>query len=212
MEERRDIQRRLGTRVCIIKTYNQYRKRMMKMNRWFATAAAVMTLCLAASSVSAQSNNNNNSGGSNRRGNRGNFDPAQFQQLMMDRLKDQLEITDDAEWKAIEPMIQKVMDLRRELMSSAGRGMFGRRSGGDSNSGDSNRSRGGGFFGPPSAETEALQKAVDGKASNAEMKAAIAKYQEARKAKQAELEKAQAALRGVLSVRQEAVATLDGLL
>ena len=187
---------------------------MMKMNRWFALAVAATALCLGASNLLAQSNNNGSSsnGGSNRRSSRGNFDPAQFQQQMMDRLKDQLEITDDGEWKAIQPMIQKVMDLRRDLMSSAGRGMFGRRSGGDSSSSDSNRPRGGGFFGPPSAETEALQKAVDGKASNAEMKAAIAKYQEARKAKQAELEKAQAALRGVLSVRQEAVATLDGLL
>jgi hypothetical protein len=111
-------------------------------------------------------------------------------------------------------MIQKVLDLRRETASGMGR-MFGRgpRGGGDnSSSGDSGRSRGGGFFGPPSPEAEALQKAIDGKASNAEMKAAIAKYQESRKAKQAELEKAQADLRKVLSLRQEAVAMLDGLL
>jgi hypothetical protein len=59
---------------------------------------------------------------------------------------------------------------------------------------------------------EALQKAVDGKASQAELKTAIARYQEARKAKQAELEKAQADLRKVLTVRQEAVAVLEGLL
>ena len=57
-----------------------------------------------------------------------------------------------------------------------------------------------------------MQKAIDGKASNSEMKAAIAKFQEARKAKQAELEKAQADLRKVLSVRQEAIATANGLL
>ena len=193
---------------------------MTKMNQWFMTAVAATALCLGASSVFAQSNNssngNNNRNGNNDSGNRrsrGNFDPSQFQQQMMDRIKEQLEITDDAEWKAIQPKIQKVMDLRRELMSSMGRGMFGRRfGGGDSNSGDSGRPRGGGMFGPPSPESEALQKAVDGKASNSEMKAVIAKYQEARKAKTAELEKAQADLRSVLSVRQEAVATLDGLL
>jgi hypothetical protein len=40
----------------------------------------------------------------------------------------------------------------------------------------------------------------------------MAKMQEARKAKQAELEKAQADLRKVLSVRQEAIATASGLL
>jgi hypothetical protein len=44
------------------------------------------------------------------------------------------------------------------------------------------------------------------------MKAALAKYIESRKAKQAELEKAQAALRAVLSSRQEAIAALNGLL
>jgi hypothetical protein len=44
------------------------------------------------------------------------------------------------------------------------------------------------------------------------MKAAIAKFQAARKAKMADLEKAQAELRGVLTVRQEAIATSDGLL
>ena len=44
------------------------------------------------------------------------------------------------------------------------------------------------------------------------LKAALAKYIESRKAKQAELETAQANLRKVLSVRQEAIASLNGLL
>ncbi len=195
---------------------------MTKMNQWLTAVLAAAAICLGTSSVLAQNNgnssgsNNNNNGNNNNGGqrrNRGNFDPAQFQQRIMDNLKEQLEITDDAEWKAIEPLIQKVMDLRRETMSGMGRGMFGRNRGGnDSTSSDSNRPRGGGFFGPPSPEAEALQKAIDGKASNAEMKAAIAKYQESQKTKMAELDKAKADLRKVLSVRQEAVATLDGLL
>lgn len=76
---------------------------------------------------------------------------------------------------------------------------------------------GGGQGGRPSlfgsnADVESLQKAIDSKASNTEMKAAIAKFQEARKAKMADLEKAQADLRKVLSVRQEAIATANGLL
>jgi hypothetical protein len=53
---------------------------------------------------------------------------------------------------------------------------------------------------------------VDGKASNAELKAALSRYQESRKAKEEDLQKAQAELRKVLSVRQEAIATLRGLL
>jgi hypothetical protein len=57
-----------------------------------------------------------------------------------------------------------------------------------------------------------LEKAIDAKASNAELKAALAKFAEARKQKQANLEKAQAELRKVLTVRQEAIASRDGLL
>lgn len=63
-----------------------------------------------------------------------------------------------------------------------------------------------------SPEEEALQKALDAKASNADLKAALAKFVAARKQEQANLEKAQAELRQVLSVRQEASATLAGLL
>ena len=44
------------------------------------------------------------------------------------------------------------------------------------------------------------------------MKVAIARFQDARKQKQAEMEAAQANLRKVLSVRQEAIATASGLL
>ena len=69
-----------------------------------------------------------------------------------------------------------------------------------------------GFFGSPSPEAEALQKAIDNKAPNSEIKAALAKYIESRKAKQADLEKAQAELRKVLTARQEAIASLNGLL
>jgi hypothetical protein len=145
--------------------------------------------------------------------------PAQMQQRMMENAKEQLEITDEAEWKAVQPLVQKVMDARRATMSGIGRGMFGgARRGGPQGGGDSapaadqqNR-RGGGMFGQPSPEAEALQKAVDAKAPKAELKAAVAKYQEARKAKQAELEQAQDALRKVLTARQEAIATVNGWL
>ena len=89
--------------------------------------------------------------------------------------------------------------------------MFGRRGRGGDTGGDQGGRRGG-FFGQPSPEAEALTRAIEGKASNAELKAALAKFVEARKVKQAELEKAQTELRKVLSLRQEAVATQNGLL
>jgi gentisate 1,2-dioxygenase len=68
------------------------------------------------------------------------------------------------------------------------------------------------MFGQPSPEAESLQKAIDAKAPKAELKAAVVKYQESRKAKQAELEQAQDALRKVLTARQEAIATVNGWL
>ena len=141
---------------------------------------------------------------------RGNFDPAQFRQRMMDRMKEQLEVTDDTEWKAMEPLVQAVMDARMASMAGMGRGMFGgRRGGGDNNGGQPRR---GPFGQPPSPEAEALQKAIDAKAPKAEVKAALEKYVAYRKSKQAELEQAQENLRKVLTTRQEAIATLDGLL
>jgi hypothetical protein len=128
----------------------------------------------------------------------------------MDRFKEQLEITDDTEWKAIEPLIQKVTDTQRAAFADMARGRFGGR-----NRGGNNQDQGGqraAVFGTPSPESEALQRAIDGKASKSELKTAIENYIAARKAKQADLEKAQADLRKVLSLRQEAIATANGLL
>ena len=68
------------------------------------------------------------------------------------------------------------------------------------------------MFGAPNPAAEALQKAIDSKASKAEMKAALEKYIASRKEKQAEMDKAQDNLRKLLTPRQEAIATLNGLL
>ena len=141
-----------------------------------------------------------------------NFDPAQMQQRMLERYKEVLEVANDDEWKAIEPRVTKVMEARRDSMSGMGR-MFGRGPGGGGGPGaDQGGQRRGGMFGTPSPEADALQKAIDSKASKAEMKAALEKYVASRKTKQADLDKAQAALRELLTPRQEAIATLNGLL
>lgn len=177
-------------------------------------------LCLAASDVMAQNNQNQN-GGRQRQGNgqtggrqrRNNVDPAQMQQRIMDRYRERLEITDDAEWKTIQPLIQKVIDARMAV-GTGGRGMFGRggRPGEDANQqgqADQSQRR---TLTPANPAAEVLQKAVDAKAPAAEIKGALARYLEYRKGKQAELEQAQAALRAVLTSRQEAIAVLSGLL
>ena len=183
----------------------------MKLSKILTVASLAVVLALSADSLMAQENNNTERQGRRNReggqGGQGNFDPAEFQQRMMERTKETLEITDDTEWKAVEPLVAKVMEARRETLGGLGRG-FGRggRGGGDNGGG------GRAGFGTPSPEAEALQKAIDAKASNSEIKAALAKYEAARKAKQAALEKAQADLRKFLTPRQEALAAMNGLL
>jgi hypothetical protein len=142
----------------------------------------------------------------------GNFDPAQMQQRMMDNYRQQLNFTNDTEWSAVQPLVQKVSDARMAGGMGGGmRGMFGRNRGGGGGGG-------GGFgggnnpFNQPNPERDALQQALDDNAPAAQVKALLEKYQAAQKAKQAKLAAAQADLRKVLSVPQEAQATLMGLL
>lgn len=184
----------------------------MSLKHWVMLSGISVALAFSASDALAQQNDQG--GRQGRQGGQrgpGNFDPAQMRERMMANYKERLEITNDDEWKAIEPLVQKVSDARMASMSGMGRGMFGgpRRQGGDTQGQDRPR---GGMFGQPNPAADALEKAIEAKASKAELKAAIAKYQEARKAKQAELETAQENLRKVLTARQEALATLNGLL
>jgi hypothetical protein len=147
-------------------------------------------------------------------------DPEQFRQQMAERMREQFGVTDDAEWKIIEGKIQKVTEARRAVGGGGfAMGGFGGRRGGPG--GDGNRperggggggeGRRGGFGGDPSPEREDLQKAIDSKASADEIKTKLAKVREARKANEAKLEAAQEDLKKVLSVRQEAVAVMMGL-
>lgn len=206
----------------VTKTSNTY----MKLNRWFGLALATL-VGLGAGSVLAQNNGNGGNGGNGGQGGgqngfgggRGfrNMDPAQRQQMMMDGIKSELEITDDSEWNALQPLVKKVLDGQQAVVGERMRGFFGRPRGGDNGGGgdQGGQRRGGGpggMLGQPSPEAEALQRAVDSKASTAETKAALAKLVDARKNSQANLEKAQADLKKVLTVRQEAILTLRGLL
>jgi hypothetical protein len=183
---------------------NIFMKNLMRV----AVLGLACVACLGVMDLSAQAQGNN----------RGNYDPAQMKQERLDRYKESLEIKDDAEWKAIQPLVEKVMDAQQAVLRDRLSGMFGRSrrssSGSSSSSSDSSSSRRsrGGFGGEPSPEAQALQRAIDGKASNSEMKIAIARFQDARKQKLADMEAAQANLKKVLSVRQEAIATESGLL
>lgn len=188
---------------------------MKSMFKQTILTAAVAVLALSAGRLAAQDQpppQRQGGGG----GGRGNFDPAQFQQRMMERYKEALEFTSDQEWDAVKPLVQKVLDARREVGFGGMRGMFGgpRRGGGDNPPpGDqATNTRRGGFGGEPSAAMQALQKALDSKASAEELKTLIAKVRDERKAKEEALTQAQDNLRKVLSTRREAEAVVAGLL
>jgi hypothetical protein len=181
---------------------------MKNLNQWVMTTAVAVVLGLGATNVSAQQ------GG---RGGRGNFDPEQFRQQMMDRYKERLEVKSDDEWKIISERIEKVTQAQRDVRIGGfgGPGGPGGRRGGppdaaqNDSGGRTNRNR---FNAEPSPEVEALQKALDSKGSSDEIKAKLAKVRSSLKEKEAKLAKAQDDLREVLSVRQEATAVLIGLL
>jgi len=146
----------------------------------------------------------------------GNFDPAQFRERAMTRYREQLDVKSEEDWKKIEPLIGKVMDAR----TAAGGFGFGGRGGGRGGRGGDGGGGGGGdqggnrnrFGSPPSAEEQALQKAIEAKAPADEIKTKLTAVRDLRKTKEVALEKAQDDLRKALSPRQEAAAVLARLL
>jgi hypothetical protein len=182
---------------------------MRKLRIILLTVGCVAALSLAAGNVSAQP------GGGGGGGGRGNFDPAQFRQMQLDRLKTTLDVTDDGEWKVLEAAIGKVIDAQAATRANAVRG--GGRRGGQGGGGQGGAGAGagggrGGFGGTPSPEAEALQKAIEDKAPAEEIKAKLAKLREVSTAAEANLTKAQDDLKKLLTSRQEAIAVLNGLL
>jgi hypothetical protein len=178
----------------------------MKPNKIFAMCAVAAALCLSADTLLAQAGGGGGGGGfGGGRGGGGNFDPAQFQQRIVDNIRTTLGFTNDTDWAAIQPLVQKVIDARTALGTPNVRALFG---------GGGRRGGGGGGFGGQTAsvEQQALQNAIDLNAPAAQIKDALDKYEASQKTKQAALTEAQEALRSVLSPKQEAQATLLGLL
>src|SRR5258705_478942 len=99
---------------------------MKEMMRPLLLTVGLATLLAGAGNVMAQGDGGGGRGG--------NFAPAQFQQQMMDRFKERLEMTNDDEWVAVKGLIQKVMDTRRAAFSGIGFG--GRRNNGGGGGGD----------------------------------------------------------------------------
>jgi hypothetical protein len=127
-----------------------------------------------------------------------------MQQRMLQRVQGQLALTNDTDWSALQPLVQKVLDAQRAGPSNMGR-MFGR--GGPGGPGSPN----GGAQQSDQAAI-ALQQALDSNAPSPQIQALLTKYQASQKTKQATLVAAQEELRKVLTVKQEAQATMMGLL
>ena len=143
------------------------------------------------------------------------IDPQQIQQRAKEFFRDKLVVTNDAEWGVIEARLTKVVQLKIQTQMGGARMMERMRPGGSGGG-----PPGGGLdqivralLGiEPMPEAEALQKAIDDHASKADLKHALSKYVEARKQKQAELEKAQTDLCQVITLHQEGMLVLMGLL
>ena len=123
----------------------------------------------------------------------GGTDP---QARMLTKLREQMEITDDSEWAIVTARITRVEELRRAATTGpSGRGgpSSGKRSGGN-------------------AERDALRAAVTDNLPEAEIKSRLSRARDLYQHNQEQLAAAQADLRAVLGVRQEAIAVLAGLL
>ena len=191
---------------------------MKKLNRLLVFVALATTLCginnsFAQGTPPPQPGGAGGGGG----GGRGNFDPEQMRQRMMDRYREDFGIKSDDEWKLISDRVSKVMEARRE--AGGGFGGFGRggRGGGPGGpppaGGATDNGQGRRRFGPePSEEQKDLQQALDSNASADIIKAKLAKFRDSQKAKEAKLEQAQEELKKVLTVKQEAAAVVAGLL
>ncbi len=117
------------------------------------------------------------------------------------RLREHFEISDDAEWELIAARIIKIGELRRALAVGSP-GLIGGPIGDKKKA--SNRFK--------SPEQEALRTALKDNLPDAEIKLRLAHSHDVYRDNEARLAKAQEELRAVLTVRQEAVAVVTGLL
>ena len=184
----------------------------MKLNRIITLCAMAATLAISANSLLAQdAPATKPTGTDGQPRNRGNFDPAQFQQRMLEGTRNRLGFTNDVEWDAVKPIVQKVMDAQIAARSGQLRGLMGGRTRGGNNGDQACNSSRPSFGGQPNPEAEALQKALDDNAPAGQVKDLLAKYKAAQKIKQDKLEAAQAELKTYLTTKQEAQAVLVGL-
>ena len=154
-------------------------------------------------------------------------DPAQMQRMMTERMKVQLGAGDE-EWKDIQPRLQKVMNLSRQV-NARGRGMMlggpGGFAGRGQTMGPSGRGQAGGQrtrpgTGQPQREQSAVEKATQElqemlrseSAKPEQIKEKLTGLRSAKEKAMKELATAQKDLKQKLTVKQEAILVLSGYL
>jgi len=167
---------------------------MINLRKAITVGFAAMAMFLGNVDLQAQGR-----GGKGGPGGRGNFDPAEMRARMMERVQEQFGFS-DAEFKAIQPLIEDVQTKQREALGSRMAGMFRGFTG-----------RGGGRGGreESNAGQSALERAVE---ANSSIESKLAAYRKVRDEKRAALKKSQDTLKSVLTLKQEAQAVLMGLI
>jgi hypothetical protein len=142
---------------------------------------------------------------SGQRGDRGGFDRAAMQERMMSMLKERMGASDE-EWTIIKPRLEEVMKLSQN--TGGMRGMFGR---GRGNRGGQQQAEA--PTDPVQIAADDLQKTLDKEApTTAEIKAKLTALRGAREKNKQQLVTAQQKLKDVLSVKQEAMLVMMGML
>ena len=196
---------------------------------------AVVGLVLASQTLSQPGQRGGQRGGQEgqqgQRGQRGGpggrqFDPAQFRQMMEQRLREQLGATEQ-EWKVLGPRVMKVQELSRETRGGGmfgrggfgGRGNFGARGGGPG--GGRPGGAPGGRPGAPAREQTPVEKAQEQlrtlvfdntESTPQQIKTALTTLRKEREAARQKLAAAQQDLRKIVTIRQEAVCVMMGWL
>jgi hypothetical protein len=152
-------------------------------------------------------------------GARRGFDPDQMRERMMDRMKSELQ-TSDEEWTVIQPLLQNVMLKQREATAGrmGGMGAFAGQRGrpdapGQAQAQGARAGRPGAAQPAGASQVEALSKALESPNTSAsELKQRLAAVRKAREQAETELKQAREELRQVLTVRQEANLVLMGIM
>ncbi|GIW76864.1 MAG: hypothetical protein KatS3mg104_1927 [Phycisphaerae bacterium] len=140
---------------------------------------------------------------------RGNRDPGQWQQRMMERLKEELNAPDD-EWGVIQPKLEKVMVAQREARAGTIFGGGRRGPGGPGGGPGPDRPR---DDSPVAMAARELRTVLENpNASGEEIDRKLNAYRDARTKANEKLEDARKELREVLTARQEAALVMAGIL